>query len=155
MRQILRAPLTKRIILLLKILDLISLSDQVEAICRHNAEFNFRPSDSEKINTIYQYIVQNFYREISLKEISSVAHLTPNSFCRYFKLRTKKSFSKFLIEIRISHACKLLAETGKPVAEVCYESGFNNFSYFNKNFKIITKRTPMQYRKDHQGTDVF
>jgi len=150
MREMLHASSTKSIILLLNILDLISLSKHTGTICRQNADLIFQPSDIEKINTIYQYIINNFDREITLKEIASVANLTPSSFCRYFKYRTKKSFSKVQTEIRISHACKLLTETEKPVAEICYECGYNNFSNFNKYFKIITNRTPIQYRKYYQ-----
>lgn len=155
MREMLHASSTKSIILLLKILDLIAVSNHTETICRHTAQLDFQPADSEKINKVYQYIIQNFDREISLKEIASLVHLTPNSFCRYFKSRTKKSFSKFLIEIRIGHACKLLAETEKPVAEICYECGYNNFSNFNKIFKIVTSRTPVHYRSRYQDLEVF
>ena len=70
-----------------------------------------------------------------------------NSFCRYFKSKIKKTFSDFLIEIRIEHARKLLAETDMPVAKICFECGYNCFSNFNKQFKTITNRTPIEYRK--------
>jgi len=155
MQEVLNASSVKRIILLLKILDLISTSKHAETICRQNADFHFSPSDSEKMNTIYQYIMRHFDRELTLKEVAAVAYLSPNSFCRYFKSRIKKSFSKFLIEIRIWHACKLLAETEKPVAEICYECGYNNFSNFNKHFKSITNRTPLQHRKNYQEASIL
>lgn len=155
MREILDSSSTKRIILLLKILDLVSISNQTTTICSLHTSFNFSNSDSEKINIIYQYIIEHFDRDISLKEISSVANLSPSPFCRYFKSRANKSFSKFLIEIRIGQACKLLTETKKPVTEICYEIGFNNLSHFNKQFKIITGSSPLQYRKYHEGTGIF
>lgn len=150
MREMLNAPPTRRIILLVKILDIISASTNTTTICRQNANADFSPSDSERINAVYQYIIQNFDRKLSLKEIAAVAHLSPNSFCRYFKSRIKKSFSQFLIEIRIGHACQLLAETEKSVAEICFQCGYNNFSNFNKHFKFITKTTPLQYRNFHK-----
>ena len=106
------------------------------------------------MNNIYQYIMKNFSREITLEQIAKVAHISPNSFCRYFKSRIKKTFSQFLMEVRIGHACKLLAETQKSIAEVCYESGFNNFSNFNRHFKAITNKTPMAHRKHYQEAAV-
>ncbi|MEO6730321.1 MAG: helix-turn-helix domain-containing protein [Ferruginibacter sp.] len=47
----------------------------------------------------------------------------------------------------IGYACKLLTETNKTVATICYDSGFNNFSNFNRHFKSITHKTPLEYRK--------
>ena len=144
MKELLNASSTKRIMLLIKVLDLIATSNHTKTICTQNVNFN--ASDSERINAICQYIMQHFNHKLSLKDVAEVAHLSPNAFCRYFKSRIKKSFSNFLIEVRIEHACKLLAETQMPVADVCFECGYNNFSNFNKNFKVITKKTPLQYR---------
>jgi AraC-like DNA-binding protein len=146
MQEILNASATKRILLLIEIIDTIAISKNTKTICRQNANFNFSPSDSERINEVCQYIMKNFNHKLSLKDIAAVAHLSPNSFCRYFKSRIKKSFSVFLIEIRIGHACKLLAETDMPVAEICFECGYNSFSNFNKHFRMVAKKTPLQYR---------
>ena len=142
----------EKIILLLQILYSISTSKKIKAICNKALSFNLNPSDGEKLNNIYQYILNNFSRDISLAEVAAVACLSPNSFCRYFKSKIKKSFSKFLIEIRIGHACKLLAETDKTVASICYESGYNNFSNFNRHFRTITNKTPVEHRKYYQET---
>lgn len=146
MQESLNAASTKRIMLLINILDLVATSTNVKTICRQNAYLNFSASDSERINAICQYIMQHFNQIITLKEIAAVAHLSPNSFCRYFKSRIKKSFSIFLIEIRIGHACKLLAETEMPVADICFECGYNTISNFNKHFRSITKKSPLEYR---------
>ena len=141
---------TEKIILLLQILNSISNSKKIKTICNTGVSFNLSSSDSEKLNNIYQYILNNFSRNLSLGEVAAVACLSPNSFCRYFRSKIKKSFSKFLIEVRIGHACKLLAETDKTVSSVCYESGYNNFSNFNRHFKSITSKTPLEHRKHYQ-----
>jgi AraC-like DNA-binding protein len=150
MQEMLTAAPAKRIILLIQILEIIAASKPKKPICRQLQNFDFSPADSEKMNNIYQYIMEHFSQDLSLKEIAGVACLSPNSFCRYFKSRINKSFSQFLIEIRIGHACKLLAETEMSVAEICYQCGYNNFSNFNRHFKTITLRTPMQHRKYYQ-----
>ena len=85
---------------------------------------------------------------ISDEEIAEVANLSSNSFCRYFKNRTRKHFSHFLNEIRVEYACKLIKENQFQVTQVCYEAGFNNFPNFNNAFKKITGKTPLQYSKE-------
>ncbi|HMH32420.1 MAG TPA: AraC family transcriptional regulator, partial [Puia sp.] len=67
------------------------------------------------------------------------------AFCKYFKMRTKKTFSFFLNEVKVSYACRLLAEGNLNVLQICYESGYNNLSNFNRQFKRITKMTPTAY----------
>jgi transcriptional regulator GlxA family with amidase domain len=80
-----------------------------------------------------------------------VANISPNSFCRYFKSRTRKTYSQFLIEIRVGHACKLLIENKLSIKQLCYESGFNNFTSFHKYFKLITNKSPLTYQKEFMG----
>lgn len=147
MRQLVHAKNSERIILLLQILHIIAYSTQTKTICSVGLTFQYSPIEAERLNTIYQYILNNFTREITLEQIAKIAHLTPHGFCRYFKSRIKKTFSRFLVEVRIGHACKLLAESDKPVADICFECGFNNFSNFNRHFKIIAGKTPLNHRK--------
>jgi YesN/AraC family two-component response regulator len=101
---------------------------------------------------VYQYIMKNFKDEITLNSVSSIANLTPPAFCNFFKKRTQKSFSRFLNEVRIGHACQLLESESKTISSVCFESGYQNFANFNKFFKEITGKTPSQYRKELNGT---
>jgi len=150
MRQLLTASGSNRILLLLQILQTIARSRHTKTACSKGLQYAFSPSETDRLNTIYQYILDNFSKDIPLEEIAKVANISPHSFCRYFKSRIKKTFSKFLLEVRIGHAGKLLAETNKPVATICYESGFNNFSNFNRHFKTITKKTPLEYRKHYE-----
>lgn len=147
MQELLNTDSTQRIILLLQILSKIAHTKDQEFVCSKPYIAHFSPQDSDRLNDIYQYSMINFSKPLKLEEIAAVANLAPNSFCRYFKSRTRKSFSKFLIELRINHACKLLAETHKTVAEICYDCGYNSFSNFNKHFRLITNKTPLVYRK--------
>ncbi len=74
--------------------------------------------------------------------------MTVPAFCRYFKKISRKTFTKFVNEFRVVHASKLLAETSMSITEVSFESGFNNFSHFNKSFKEFTGKSPSTYRKE-------
>ena len=137
---------TERIIILLEILTTISRSKTLKPISSRDHKFIYSKKESERLNNIYQHILKKFQTEIKLESIASLANMKPQSFCRYFKSRNKKTFSRFLLEVRIGHACKLLTETDRSISEVCYESGFNNFSNFNRHFKQITKFAPSKYR---------
>ena len=150
MQRLLIAKNSERIILLLQILQIIAHSRQTKLVCSKGLQFHYNPTETDRLNNIYQYILKNFSKEITLDQIAKVAHISPHSFCRYFRSRIKKTFSRFLIEVRIGHACKLLAETSKSVADICYESGYNNFSNFNRHFKSITQKTPLEHRKDYE-----
>ena len=146
MKKLLTAKACERIILMLQILNEIARSKDTKLVCSPGLAFQHNRIESERFNNIYQYILDNFSRPITLEKVASVAHISPHSFCRYFKSRMKKTFSTFLMEVRIGHACKLLAETTKSVAEICYECGFNSFSNFNRHFKTITLKTPLAHR---------
>ncbi len=150
MQQLLNADAAERIILLLRILNHIASAKDNQLICAETFNASVTQQDSDRLNDIYQYLMNNYCKPLRLEKIAQIANLAPNSFCRYFKSRTRKSFSRFLIELRISHACKLLVETQHPVADICYESGYNSFSNFNKHFRLIMKKTPLHYRKYYQ-----
>lgn len=150
MKQLMTARKSERIILMLQILHAVAYSKHTRTVCSKGLAVHYNEAETDRLNDIYQYIMKNFSRDITLEQIAKVAHISPNSFCRYFKSRIKKTFSRFLLEVRVGHACKLLAETPKTIADVCYESGFNNFSNFNRHFKSITGKTPMAHRKYYQ-----
>ena len=103
------------------------------------------------MNDIYDYIRDNFKEHISLEDISDEVAMTVPAFCRYFKKISRKTFTKFVNEYRVVHASKLLAETPLPINEVSFESGFKNFSYFNKLFKEFTGKSPSAYRKEFKN----
>ena len=103
--------------------------------------------DTDRIDTIYKYVRKNFTESIQLGDIAALANMTVPSFCRYFKRITGKTFTEFVNEFRIVHACKLLSEERHTISEVCFESGFNNFSHFNRQFKEKTGKSPNAYRK--------
>lgn len=105
-------------------------------------------SGDKKLNRVLQYIMLHFQEELSLEEIASYTGMNKTAFCRYFKLKTGKSFIEFLNDLRISFACKSLMEedTSRSISEVCYASGFNSLSYFHRIFKRCKGMAPSEYR---------
>jgi AraC-like DNA-binding protein len=138
-----------RIIYLMECLLAIASSQEAQVLSSIGFQSNFSPAENKRINAIYEYTLKHFQQKIALAEIASVAGLVPSSFCRYFKSRAGKPFSQFLMEIRIGYACKLLLDGQMSVKQLCYESGFNNFTCFHKNFKVITGKRPLDYQKTY------
>jgi len=139
------------IIILLNILHLISSSQEIQPIGSLWYRNRYSTSDTERMNLVQNYVMEHFREKISLDNVAAIANMKPSSFSRYFKSRANKTFSDFLGEIRISYSCKLLRETNASVVEVCYQSGFNTLSNFNRQFKEINGRTPRQYREEYES----
>jgi AraC-like DNA-binding protein len=134
------------IITLLDILVIISKSNDYEFLASEGY-FEVKSQREEKrIDEVYEYVNNNFKEKIMLDEIASIANLTPTAFCKYFKNRTNKTFSNFVNEIRVSYACKLLCKEKLNISQICFESGFNNLTSFNRNFKYFTKMMPSEYK---------
>ena len=101
--------------------------------------------DFYRFNKIHEHIILNFNKPIKLEDVAETVNISPTAFCRYFKKHTGKTFLSFLNEMRIGHACKLMVDGKMPVSMASLESGFNNLSHFNDQFKRIMKLTPTEY----------
>ena len=138
-----------RVTLLLSILEIIASQKDYQILSSPNVRNKINESDSERLNKVYKYVINNFQKRITLDEAASIASLSASSFCRYFKKRTNKTFIQLLNEIRISHACRLLAEEDFPVSRICFNCGYDNVSYFIRQFKEITGLTPLSFKKKY------
>jgi AraC-like DNA-binding protein len=102
--------------------------------------------ESERLSKVFEYVMKNFLSEISITDVAGLVHMAENSFSRYFSQRTRKTFSSFVNEVRLSHASRLLVDTDKSVSEICFGSGFNNLSNFNRQFKELYGLSPLAYK---------
>jgi AraC-like DNA-binding protein len=148
-----------RLIGLLTILDIMSTSSNVKYLSSHDYTPGIINSeDKYRMEIIFQYVIQKFPYKIQLEEIASLVNLTPPSFCRFFKSRTTKVFSSFVNEVRIGNSCKMLIENKHNISQVCYSSGFNYLSNFNRQFKKIKGMTPSEFQckyKNHNFDIMF
>lgn len=138
----------ERIIKFLDVLYELATTTNYSLLNVDGFAFEIEPQDNRKIDIVFGHVNENFKRTIPLNEISDKVSMTVPAFCRYFKKVTGKTFTLFVNEFRIVHATKLLAENPTSITDVCFESGFNNFSHFNKHFKQITGKTPLKYRNE-------
>lgn len=111
---------------------------------------SFKSSKGDTQDKVQAYIFKNFNKSITLEDVAQIAHMNLSAFSRYFKRVNRKTFSRYLSEIRIGYACKLLMEGKFNIATICYESGYNNISNFNRQFKLIMDCSPSEYAKTHK-----
>jgi AraC-like DNA-binding protein len=138
----------EKVIGFLDVINLFLDAPEYECLASIGYQHSFNEKDTRRMSTVYQYLIQNFTEPISLAEIAAVANLSAPAFCNFFKKRTQKSFSRFLNELRVGHACKLLQNDELSISDVGYQSGYHNMTNFNKFFKEIMGETPSQYRKE-------
>lgn len=148
MEQLLHLNGLASIILLLQILDLLANTQEYAFLSSRSYEQEETEPEHDRVNLVYAYVLRNFKNKISLEEMAALLHMTPTSFSRYFTTKTGRPFSRFLAEIRISHACKLLTNTEATVSQVCYECGYSTLSNFNKHFREIMHQNPVQYKRE-------
>ena len=136
------------VIHLLHILEILATTKEYHYISSKPYDDSFNQSETDRLNKVYEYAFKNFRKKVLLEEIAELLHMTPTSFSRYFTMKNNKTFSRFIAEIRIKHACEMLTETDESVAQICYDCGFNTLSNFNKQFKEIISKKPSEYKKE-------
>lgn len=136
----------QRLLSILNILNELGSSKELQVLNAQGFAMETEVKDNDRINIVFNYVKTNFKEDITLDEIADLVSMTVPSFCRYFKKITNKTFVQFVNEYRLVHASKLLAEQPISITEICFESGFNNFSHFNKSFKAFTGQNPSEYR---------
>jgi len=141
---------TDAILELLSLLNYLARSQEFELLNAGNYVSTVHEKSSQRINKVYHYTVEHFREQITLEDVASLTNHSPAAFCRYFKTRTRKTYVKYLTEIRIAYACELLMLGNIDIGQVCFESGFNNLSHFHKQFKRLMNATPSDYQKRSQ-----
>jgi AraC-like DNA-binding protein len=139
-----------RIIMMLEILSELSRSESrtllTEEFVSGNPILNAKSPSFVRLQKVHHYVIKNFHLPFQIEDVANIANMSPHAFCKYFKKSTNKTFMTFLNELRICHAKKLLIENKYPISQICVESGFNNISNFNRQFKSVTQMTPKDFR---------
>lgn len=112
-------------------------------------------SDSRRVLKVKNYIAKNYMDEIRLNTLADIAGMSPSAFSRFFKLHTGRNLSEYIIEMRLGYASRMLVDTAKSIAEISFQSGFNNLSNFNRIFKKKKGCSPSEFRENYHKTRVI
>lgn len=139
----------RRLVHLLHILQLIADRQEYEVLA--SSGFTSRSSniDSARISAILEYTFNNYQNQITIEEAAALINMSKYTFSRFFKEKTNKTYIRFLMEVRIGKACRLLIEEDMNIAEVCYACGYNNISHFNHQFKDLKHKSPYEYKQGY------
>ena len=141
---------TRQVLLILEILADMAESDEYSLLASDGYTFS-KGTDAERWNAVNGFILENFGRTIRAEELARVARLHPSSLGRYFKQTTGMRVTEYVNQVRIGHACRLLAVEEKPIVEICFDCGFQNLSHFNRCFRKLKGMTPTAYRATLKG----
>lgn len=135
-----------RILSLLAILKIITSNNNRKLLLNGHIDSIAESVVDERMNRILQYTQEQFHQDIKIEEVASLATMTKESFCRYFKKQTNKTYVEFLIEFRIAQACRMIQENKMSIKSIGYSCGFNSLSNFHYQFKKVTKMSPLDYK---------
>lgn len=140
----------ERLSMMLQLLEFMAKSKDYRLLAGQYYQLENHNFNSDRLTKVMHYLNTHYLRKVELNEVAAVANMHPSAFCRYFKESSGKSLSEFINDIRIGYACRLLLEGKKTVSQICFESGFNNLSNFNRTFKKNTGYTPTSYFQEYQ-----
>ena len=147
--QLEKASKFNRFLILFQLLKLASTANY-KSLSSFVYDKKFTDDEGSRMRNVFEYTMNHFTSEITLDTIAEVANMTNNAFCKYFKKRTNKTFFRFLNELRIENACKLLiSNKDYNIAEIAELSGYNNLSNFNRQFQILKQQSPSGYKKSN------
>jgi AraC-like DNA-binding protein/quercetin dioxygenase-like cupin family protein len=140
----------ERIILIIKMLDCLGTSNETIPISKSLFLVELDKQNKDRLNRVIDYTITNFASKIMLEDVASISNMSVSNFCKFFKVRVKKTYVQYLTEVRIGMSCKMLIENQLSINRIAYDSGFVNISNFNRAFKINKNMTPFSYRKLYQ-----
>ena len=103
---------------------------------------------SNRLTYISQYIRFNLTADLSVEDLAEKIHMSQPTFFRVFKSYFGQTPMEYINHERVQKACELLKIPEKSVTDVCFDVGYNNTSYFIKQFKMYYGLTPNQFRKE-------
>lgn len=131
---------------MLRILHELSLDTGARTLASHAFAQAGYERESRRVNRVKEYISRHYREEIKLETLATLVAMAPSAFSRFFKQRTGRSPMDFIIDVRLGVAARMLVDTSTSVSEICYASGFNNLSNFNRTFKARRGYTPRDFR---------
>ena len=134
-----------------RLMDIIGRSEtNIQLASKEYLKIRFTTSN-KRIAIIHEYLMNNYREQVDLRQLSGLVNMAEGSLCRFFRMKMGMTVFEYLNQLKVELACKLLMDKDLSILEVCLDSGFNNLSHFNKQFKKINSLPPSEYRNRFKG----
>lgn len=133
----------------------LSLADDTRELASSSFAKVDVDSESRRILKVKEYINKHYTEEIRLADMADLVGMSTTSFSRFFKLRSGKTFSDYVVEMRLGVAARQLVDTTNSVSEICYGCGFNTLSNFNRLFRKYKGCSPTEFREKYFKTKII
>lgn len=144
---------TTRVYKTIEVLVALSKQENYQLLSSTSFVNAFQKADNSRMDKIYAYVFENFNDGISASDVAEMTGMNKSAFSRFFKKAHSKSFTRYLNEIKVGYACRLLLENKESITSIAYLSGFNNISNFNRQFRTIHGMAPSAYLKYYSSND--
>lgn len=139
---------SRKLFLFLELMDLLgSAKTERNVLSRSAPAMGIHTPHSRTLQTAIQHIYENYTQDLYLGSVANLVNMEASTFSRFFKKQTGHTFSRFIIQLRVHHACRLLAQPDLSITQICFDSGFNNTANFNRQFAAVCGETPSLYRQ--------
>lgn len=139
----------ERFVQFLKFLYLLyelSVSEDARVLASISFAKTRKSDESRRVQKVKEYINEHYAQQLRLADLAEIVGMSPVSFSRFFRQRTGRTLSDYIVDVRLGFAARMLVDSAKNISEICYECGFNNLSNFNRTFKNKRNYTPREFR---------
>ena len=124
----------------------LSISEDYRVLASSSFAKAGRTDESRRVQKVKEYINAHYAEPLRLSDIAEIVGMSPVAFSRFFRQRTGRTLSDYIVDIRLGFAARMLVDSNMNISEICYECGFNNLSNFNRTFKAKRHYTPRDFR---------
>ena len=124
----------------------LSISDESRVLASSSFAKTVKSEESRRVQKVKEYINEHYSQQLRLGDMAGIVGMSPVAFSRFFRQRTGRTLSEYIVDIRLGYAARMLVDSSKNISEICYECGFNNLSNFNRTFKSKRNYTPREFR---------
>lgn len=134
-----------------KVLQILANSKSYRYLTSVGFEPMIEPSINDRFRKAHQYILQHFREsDLRMSHVAEYVSMSTSAFSHFFRKYTNRSFTNFLITMRLGYACKLLLDSDILITDLVFSSGFNNQANFNRQFKKQYGHAPRKFRQLYQ-----
>ena len=128
----------------------LSISKDMRTLASNSFARSDESNMSRRVRKVDKFLKENYAQDISLKDAADIVSMSEVAFSRFFTAHVGKTFTEYLTDIRLGHISRLLVDSNKSIAEICYECGYNNLSNFNRTFRRKKGCSPRDFRNTYR-----